>query len=148
MPARKKMQRNLQTITDATHFTTNMEEAIAHPDVDVVCIALPNYVHEEAVMLCCKHKKAVITTKPLGRNGAEALRMLKAVEEAGIFNGYLEDLVYTPKFLKSLKVLKAVHWAGYSGPKAGKHIPARTAIGSGILNWQVVVVSLIWVVIA
>ena len=54
------------------HYTTNMEEAIAHPDVDVVCIALPNNVHEEAVMLCCKHKKAVMTTKPLGRNACRS----------------------------------------------------------------------------
>ena len=28
--------------------------------------------------------------------------MLRAVEEAGIFHGYLEDLVYTPKFFKSI----------------------------------------------
>jgi predicted dehydrogenase len=83
------------------HWTTEMEEAIAHPEVSIVCIALPNNLHEAAVMLCCKHKKAVITTKPLGRNAAEAKRMLLAVEEAGIFNGYLEDLVYTPKFIKA-----------------------------------------------
>ncbi|WP_121356281.1 Gfo/Idh/MocA family protein [Flavisolibacter nicotianae] len=83
------------------HWTLNMEESIANPDVNMVCIALPNNLHEEAVMLCCKHKKAVITTKPLGRNAAEAKRMLDAVEQAGIFNGYLEDLVYTPKFLKA-----------------------------------------------
>jgi predicted dehydrogenase len=49
------------------HWTLNMEESIAHPNVDVVCISLPNNLHEAAVMLCCKHKKAVITTKPLGR---------------------------------------------------------------------------------
>ncbi len=83
------------------HWTTDMEEAIAHPNVSIVCIALPNNLHEAAVMLCCKHKKAVMTTKPLGRNAAEAKRMLLAVEEAGIFNGYLEDLVYTPKFIKA-----------------------------------------------
>src|SRR5207344_2792195 len=77
--------------------TTNMEEAIARPEVQVVCISLPNNLHEAAVMLCCKHKKAVITTKPLGRNASEAKRMLESVEKAGIFNGYLEDLVYTPK---------------------------------------------------
>ncbi|MEJ7643279.1 MAG: Gfo/Idh/MocA family oxidoreductase [Chryseolinea sp.] len=81
--------------------TTMLEEAINRPEVEVVCIVLPNNLHEEAVMLCCKHRKAVITTKPLGRNGAEAKRMLDAVEHAGIFNGYLEDLVYTPKFLKA-----------------------------------------------
>src|SRR3954452_24059803 len=83
------------------HWTINLEESISHADVDIVCISLPNNLHEVAVMLCCKHKKAVMTTKPLGRNAEEALRMLQAVEAAGIFNGYLEDLVYTPKFLKS-----------------------------------------------
>jgi len=81
--------------------TTTMEDAINHPEVDIVCISLPNNLHEEAVMLCCKHKKAVMTTKPLGRNAEEAKRMLEAVEKAGIFNGYLEDLVYTPKFIKA-----------------------------------------------
>src|SRR6185503_5193300 len=56
------------------HWTTNMEESIARPDVDVVCISLPNNLHEEAVLLCCKHKKDVMCTKPLGRNAAEAKR--------------------------------------------------------------------------
>ncbi|HEY4966381.1 MAG TPA: Gfo/Idh/MocA family oxidoreductase [Puia sp.] len=88
------------------HWTLNMEEAVAHPDVDVVCISLPNNLHEAAVMLCCKYKKPVMTTKPLGRNAFEARRMLEAVEQAGIFNGYLEDLVYTPKFLKALASVK------------------------------------------
>lgn len=89
-----------------SQWTINMEEAVANPEVDVVCIALPNNLHEEAVLLCCKHKKAVITTKPLGRNATEAKRMLEAVEKAGIFNGYLEDLVYTPKFLKAYESVK------------------------------------------
>ncbi len=109
-----------------THFTTNMEDAITHPDVDIICIALPNYVHEEAVMLCCKYKKAVMTTKPLGRNGAEALRMLKAVEKAGIFNGYLEDLVYSPKFLKAYQsvqngALGRILWAKSRETHPGPH---------------------------
>jgi predicted dehydrogenase len=89
-----------------THWTIEMEESVACPDVDVVCISLPNNLHEAAVMLCCKHKKAVISTKPLGRNAAEAKRMLEAVGKAGIFNGYLEDLVYTPKFLKALESVR------------------------------------------
>ena len=48
------------------HSTTDMEAAITHPETDIVVIALPNYVHEEAVMLCVKHKKPVLCTKPLG----------------------------------------------------------------------------------
>ena len=108
------------------HVTTEMEESIAHPDVDIVCIALPNNLHEEAVMLCCKHKKAVMTTKPLGRNGAEAKRMLEAVESAGIFNGYLEDLVYTPKFIKAFESVKngalgRILWAKSRETHPGPH---------------------------
>jgi len=108
------------------HHTTNMEEAIAHPSVDVVCIALPNNLHEAAVHLCCKHKKAVITTKPLGRNATEAKRMLEAVEAAGIFNGYLEDLVYTPKFLKAYESVKngalgRILWAKSRETHPGPH---------------------------
>lgn len=108
------------------HYTTDMETAIAHPDVQVVCIALPNDLHEPAVMLCCKHKKAVITTKPLGRNAEEAKRMLLAVEEAGIFNGYLEDLVYTPKFIKASEsvrngALGRILWAKSRETHPGPH---------------------------
>ncbi|MGZ3838873.1 MAG: Gfo/Idh/MocA family protein [Flavisolibacter sp.] len=108
------------------HHTTQMEEAIAHPEVSMVCIALPNHLHEEAVMLCCKHKKAVVSTKPLGRNAAEAKRMLEAVEEAGIFNGYLEDLVYTPKFLKAMETVRngglgRILWAKSRETHPGPH---------------------------
>lgn len=106
--------------------TTEMEAAIARPEVEVVCISLPNNLHEEAVMLCCKHKKAVITTKPLGRNAAEAKRMLEAVEKAGIFNGYLEDLVYTPKFIKAHESVKSgalgrILWAKSRETHPGPH---------------------------
>jgi predicted dehydrogenase len=108
------------------HWTTDMEASIARPDVDIVCISLPNNLHEAAVLLCCKHKKAVMTTKPLGRNAAEAKRMLEAVEAAGIFSGYLEDLVYTPKFLKAWESVKngalgRILWAKSRETHPGPH---------------------------
>lgn len=108
------------------HFTNVMEEAINRPEVEVVCISLPNNLHEEAVMLCCKHRKAVICTKPLGRNAGEAMRMLEAVEKAGLFNGYLEDLVYTPKFIKAFESVKSgalgrILWAKSRETHPGPH---------------------------
>jgi predicted dehydrogenase len=123
---REEAAKQFATDYNCAHWTTEMEEAIAHPDVDVVCISLPNHIHEIAVMLCCKHKKAVMTTKPLGRNAAEAKRMLIAVEEAGIFNGYLEDLVYTPKFIKASQSVKEgaigrVLWAKSRETHPGPH---------------------------
>src|SRR5690625_2139206 len=91
---------------DVPHYTTNMTEAIEHEEVDTVIISLPNHLHEEAVMACVEAKKGVLCTKPLGRNAQEAKRMLDAVEESGIFNGYLEDLEYTPKYMKALESVK------------------------------------------
>ena len=83
--------------------TTDMMDAINHPDTDTVIVALPNFLHEEAVLAVAEAGKALLVTKPLGRNAAEAKRMLDAVEKAGVFHGYLEDLVYSPKSLKAMK---------------------------------------------
>lgn len=85
-----------------THATDSMAEAIHHPDTSVVVIGLPNHLHEEAVRLCAEAQKAVLCTKPLARNAEEARRIVEIVEQSGIFAGYLEDLVYTPKTLKAL----------------------------------------------
>lgn len=111
---------------DCKHYSTNIEEVIAHPSVEMVCVALPNNMHLLAVELCCKYKKAVIMTKPLGRNTSEALRILTLVEEAGIFNGYLEDLVYTPKFIKAFNSVQNgaignVLWAKSRETHPGPH---------------------------
>ena len=84
-------------------WTTDMEEAIRDPETDAVIIGLPNHLHEEAVSRTAAAGKAVLCTKPLGRTAEEARRMLEAVEKVGVFAGYLEDLVYTPKTLKSIK---------------------------------------------
>jgi predicted dehydrogenase len=123
---RDESVKKFMTDYDVPFGTTNMEEAISRPEVEVVCVSLPNNLHEEAVMLCCKHKKAVMVTKPLGRNAEEGKRMLEAVEKAGIFNGYLEDLVYTPKFLKAHEsilsgALGRILWAKSRETHPGPH---------------------------
>jgi len=87
-------------------WTTDMAEAITDPETDVVVVGLPNNLHEQAVLLATEAGKAILCTKPLGRTAAEAKRMLDAVEKAGIFHGYLEDLTYTPKTLKALQSVR------------------------------------------
>jgi predicted dehydrogenase len=82
--------------------TTELLRAIEHPEVDAVVIATPNHMHLQAAIAAAQAGKAVLCTKPLGRNAQEAYAMLQAVEQAGVFHGYLEDLVYTPKTLKAL----------------------------------------------
>lgn len=89
------------------HYETDMKKAIEHPDTDVVVIGLPNDLHLPAVEMAAAAGKAVLCTKPLGRTAVEGKKMLDIVEKAGVFHGYLEDLAYTPKALKSLETIKA-----------------------------------------
>jgi predicted dehydrogenase len=86
-------------------WTTDMAEAIDHPDTDVVVVGLPNALHKQAVQLAARAGKAVLCTKPLATNAADAREMLEAVETAGVFHGYLEDLVYNPKMLKTIEAI-------------------------------------------
>ena len=87
-------------------WTTDMAEAINDAETDVVIVGLPNNLHKQAVLMAAEAGKAILCTKPLGRNATEAKEMLDVVEKAGVFHGYLEDLVYTPKTLKSLDSVK------------------------------------------
>ena len=111
---------------DIPNYTTDMAAAINDPETDVVVIGLPNSMHEEAVALAAKAGKAILCTKPLGRSATEAKRMLEIVEKAGVFAGYLEDLVYTPKTLKAIKstrngALGKVLWARSRETHPGPH---------------------------
>ncbi len=89
------------------NHTTSLQEAIEHPGTDTVVVALPNFLHEEAISLIADAGKAVLCTKPLARSGAEAKRILHKIESAGIFAGYLEDLCYTPKGLKAVAAVES-----------------------------------------
>ncbi len=84
-------------------WTSSIEQAVQDPQVDLVIVGLPNFLHKRAVLAAAKAGKAILCTKPLGRNASEAKEMLEAVEAAGVYHGYLEDLVYTPKTLKALQ---------------------------------------------
>jgi len=87
-------------------WTNQLEKAVSHPEIDVVVIGLPNDQHARAARLAAEAGKAVLCTKPLARTAREAREMLEVVEKAGVFSGYLEDLVYTPKTLKALDSVK------------------------------------------
>ena len=108
------------------NWTTNMEEAVIHPDIDTVVIGLSNNMHVEATKLAAAAGKGILCTKPLGRNAAEAKEMLEAVEKAGVFHGYLEDLVYTHKTLKAMEsvnsgALGKIFWVRSRETHPGPH---------------------------
>ena len=123
--------------------TTDLPSAVDHPDTDAVVIGLPNHLHEEAVDAVARAGKAVLLTKPLARNAAEARRILETVERAGVFAGYLEDLCYTPKTLRALASVRAgtigdVTWVrareAHPGPHSAWFWDGRLTGGGAIVD--------------
>jgi predicted dehydrogenase len=65
---------------------TDWRALLARDDVDLIDIAAPNNVHAEIAIAAAKAGKMIVCEKPLARDGMEALRMVKAIEKAGVPN--------------------------------------------------------------
>ncbi|MEA5054406.1 MAG: Gfo/Idh/MocA family oxidoreductase [Propionicimonas sp.] len=123
--------------------TTCVDDAINDPEVDTVVVGLPNDLHLETIGKVAAAGKNLLVTKPLGRTGAEATEILDIVESAGIFGGYLEDLVYTPKTTVSLASVKAgaigdVTWVrareAHPGPHSAWFWDSKRAGGGAVID--------------
>jgi len=65
---------------------TDWKALVARPDIDLIDIAATNDVHAEIAIAAAKAGKIVMCEKPLGMNPEESLRMVEAVEKAGVAN--------------------------------------------------------------
>ncbi|MEO3856447.1 Gfo/Idh/MocA family oxidoreductase [Acrocarpospora sp. B8E8] len=80
---------------------TGVDALVSRDDVDLVLVAVPHDLHVEAVTAAARAGKAVICTKPLGRDAREARVCLDAVERAGVWHGYAETEVFAPGLVKA-----------------------------------------------
>jgi predicted dehydrogenase len=62
---------------------TNFDDMIASSAIDVVSIALPNFLHEPVALKCIKHGMNVLCEKPLSIDVASAERIAEAADSAG-----------------------------------------------------------------
>lgn len=67
-------------------FETDWKKLIARDDIDAVDICAPNDMHAEIAIAAAEAGKIVLTEKPLSRTLAEGIRMVEAVEKAGVKN--------------------------------------------------------------
>ncbi|CAN5795058.1 Gfo/Idh/MocA family oxidoreductase [soil metagenome] len=127
--------------TRRTH--ASIEALCADPDVELVVVSLPNHLHTEAVRRAARNGKAVACTKPLGRNAQEAGEMVSLVEKAGLWHGYLENVVFTAELMRMREMIEAGAIGrpitlrareGHSGPHADHFWDAQLAGGGALLD--------------
>ena len=120
-----------------------IDAVCADPEVDLVVVSLPNHLHVEAVRSAAAHGKGVACTKPLGRNADEASEMLRIVREAGVFNAYLENVVFNVDMIRAREMVESGAIGrvttfrareGHSGPHAAHFWDAELAGGGAMLD--------------
>ena len=106
----------------------SIEEMVADPSIDCIWICGPNFARVENMerIVHARSRGAelvgVACEKPLGRNVAEANKMVTLVEKASVLHGYLENQLFAPGVEKG----KAIVWAR-GVPLAGRPYLARAA---------------------
>ena len=91
---------------------TSIEEMVAAPEIDCLWICGPNHMRLDNMQRICNTLQSgkgkligVACEKPLARNVAEARRMVKMVEEAGVLHAYLEDQMFAPNVTRGKHII-------------------------------------------
>lgn len=121
----------------------SIDAVCADVEVDLVVVSLPNHLHLDAVRAAAAHGKGVACTKPLGRNATEAGEMVRLVEDADVFNAYLENVVFTAETVQMRAMIESGAIGrpltfrareGHSGPHASHFWDTELAGGGALLD--------------
>ena len=82
--------------TGIGHAATSWDQLLGGPAFEAVDLCLPNHRHLEYALLAAEAGKHILCEKPLGMTEAESLRMLAAVERAGVIHAYGENMIHAP----------------------------------------------------
>ena len=65
---------------------TDWRKLVERKDIDAIDICTPNNTHAEIAIAAAQAGKMILCEKPLAMNGPEGLKMVEAVEKAGVAN--------------------------------------------------------------
>jgi len=108
--ARASLTRSGTAAGDAT-ITTDYDEALASPDVDIVAIATPNHLHAAQAVAAARAGKHIVLEKPTGLDVDELVRIRDAVRAAGVRTIVGFVLRFNP-YLKFVRWLREDGWLG------------------------------------
>jgi len=83
-----------------------IEKACSDPEIDVIDIGLPNFLHRKAAEIAAENGKHIICEKPLARSVDDAKAMLDAVERYGVINCYAENQVFFPQTVRVKEMIE------------------------------------------
>lgn len=117
------------------NFTVDYHDVLNHPDVDVVSICAPNFLHREMGIAAAKAGKAFWIEKPVGRGAAETTD----VEQAAIAAGVVTTIGFNyrhPPAVEHMRELIARGDLGRITNVRGVFFADYSAEPNGALSWR------------
>lgn len=115
--------------------TTNWQEVMDHPDVDVVCICAPNMLHEPLAIAAAQAGKHIFCEKPVGGTPEQTVRIEAAAKAAGVITG----VGYNYRWAPLVQYAKQLIADGELGEITNYHGRFFSMYGSdpmGLLSWR------------
>lgn len=84
----------------------NFDDIVNNPDIDIVYVVLPNFMHAEFCIRAAKAGKHVVCEKPMAMNVTECNAIIEACEDAGVKLGIgyrLQSEPYTNELKRFVK---------------------------------------------
>jgi predicted dehydrogenase len=101
---------------------------IEDPDIDVIDICLPNFLHAEVAVAALGAGKHVICEKPFATQLADGEKVLEAYNRSGRMFFYAEDWIFAPALVRAGQIVdrggigKPLYWRGKESHN-GSHSP-------------------------
>lgn len=107
----------------ASFVTTSVDELVARPEVDIVCVTTPSGAHLEPALQAVRAGKHVVVEKPIEVTTERADELLRAAESAGV----MVTPIFQARFGEGAATVKAALEAGRFG---------RLVLASAYVKWH------------
>jgi predicted dehydrogenase len=120
-----------------------LEELFGDPQVDLVCVASPNYLHAPHALAALRAGRDVLVEKPLCLALGEADALIAAARASGARLGYAENLCFAPHYRRARelvrggglgRILAARQVERHGGPSSPWFFDARAAGGGALMD--------------
>lgn len=112
------------------NWTSNYEELLADPGVDIVYIATPFALHHQMAVQALHAGKHVLVEKPMAMNSTEVADIFAVAEKAGRFAMEAMWTKFNPAFRRLLELIEAGEIGEPRSVRAGFGIPLPADGGS------------------